>query len=227
MEIFAPFFLCVIFLAAMYGLMRLFLYISNASARRSVFKSGMYTPKTVHTLLLAEFGAKSIFSGKYLPRKTEKGTVYDAYDHILLLNGPVVIVKLCREDGRITNTPLDETWDARIRTRSGNDRQISFTNPIAEGAKKKQALAEVFTHAGCRFPIAVEHIVIFPSRRVSFVLPRQQQIMSPPEALRFLKKANTREAFTKAQKKAIKKAISHFSKTESQIAAKSSKSRHR
>ena len=60
MSIFTPYFLCVLFLVAMYGFARLALYFSNISALRSIYKSGVYTPQTVHILFLASFGAKNI-----------------------------------------------------------------------------------------------------------------------------------------------------------------------
>lgn len=227
MEIFAPYLLCALFLAAMYGAARLAFYLSNHFARRSVYKSGIYTAKTVHTLFLARFGSKNVISGRFLPRITERGTVYDSYDHILLLKGEVTIVTVCREDGKIHNPSFSETWTARVRTRYGSERELDFENPIAVGSRKKEALAKIFENAKCRFPIPIRHIVIFPSRRVSFSLPRQQEIMSPPEAMRTLEGSNKATRFTKEQTKRMKRAIAHFSRSESQIQAKKAKRRHR
>ena len=230
MGIFAPYLLCALFLAAMYGVMRLSLYFSNRAARRSVYQSGVYTAKTVHTLFLSRFGEKRILSGKRLPRITDRGTVYETYDHLLLLNREIVIVTVCREDGKIQNPAFGETWRSRIRTRYGTEREFEFENPITAGSRKKEALAKIFENAKCRFPIEIRHIVIFPSRRVSFALPRGKEIMSPPEAMRALEAANKTPGFTKEQIKKMKKAIEHFSRSESQMRqmqAKKANRRHR
>ncbi len=227
MEIFVPLLMCAMFLAAMLGLMRFSLYLSNVFALRSVYKSGVYTAKTVHTLFLARFGIKRIFSNIFLPRKAEYGTVYDPYDHLLLLNGAVVMITVCREDGRIHNPTLGESWHNRVRTRFGEEREYIFENPIAAGILKKDALKKLFENAKIHVSVPIEHIVIFPSRRISFSSPRQKEIMSPPEAMRTLERLHKTSSFTKEQAKALKKAISHFSRTESQIHAKKAKARHR
>ena len=230
MSIFTPYFLCVLFLVAMYGFARLALYFSNISALRSIYKSGVYTPQTVHILFLASFGAKNIVSNGFLPRATEKSVDYESYDHILILNREIVIVTVCRQDGKIQNPPTDETWTSRIRARNGIEREIDFENPVIAGARKKEALSKILERAKCRFQIPIRHIVIFPSRRVSFLLPRGSEIMSPPEAMRFLTRSAKASKFTKEQRKKIKKAISHFSRSESQIRqieAKKTKRRHR
>lgn len=231
MEIFAPYLLCVIFLAVMYGLMRLALLLSNAAARRSIYRSGIYTPKTVHTLLLAQFGAKRMLSGKYLSENAA-ALRRGAIDHILLLNGAIVIVTIRKEDGVISNFPSEARWSTHVYTKRGTEQEIFFENPLAEGARMCQRLAAVLADAGClpsnpATPTTIEHIVIFPSRKLSFVLKRQQQIMSPPEALRYLKRRGSSTVFTKENIKDIKTAIKRFNKTESQIAAKKAKSRHR
>ncbi len=217
MERIVPYLLCVIFLAVMYGLMRLALFLSKAAARRSVYQSGVYTAKTVHTLFLAQFSERNVLSDAFLPRKTASDVVYEKCDHILFLDGALAIVTICREDGVINNLSFGETWYSRVRTKLGTEKELIFENPITAGERKKQALTKILENANCRFRIPVHHIVIFPSRRVRFSLPRQEEIMSPPEALRRLTEMNKTVRFTKEQKKAIKKAVKHFSLTNSQV----------
>ena len=230
MGIFTPYLLCALFLIAMYGFARLTLYFSNISARRSIYKSGVYTAKTVYTLLLASFGSKNILSNGFLSRAAEQGIAYEHYDHILILNGEIVMITICAKDGKIQNPPMDEIWTSRIRMRNGTERELEFENPVIAGAHKKEALSKIMEKAKCRFQIPIRHIVIFPSRRVSFTLPRAEEIMSPPEAMRFLTQSAKKSRFTKEQRKKLKKAIMHFSRSESQIRqieAKKAKRRHR
>ena len=230
MGIFTPYLLCALFLIAMYGFARLALFFSNVSARRSIYKSGVYTAKTVYTLLLAGFGAKNLVSNGFLPRAAERSIVYESYDHILILNSEIVMITVCRQDGTIQNPPSDETWTSHIRMKNGAERKIDFENPVIAGIRKKETLSKILEKAKCRFQIPIRHIVIFPSRRVSFALPREAEIMSPPEAMRFLTQSAKKSRFTKEQQKKLKKAISHFSLSESQIQhieAKKAKRRHR
>lgn len=217
MERIVPYLLCVIFLAVMYGLMRLALFVNDLIARRSVYQSGIYTAKTVHTLLLAQFGAKHICSECYLPYTKNGETDSEKCDHLLFLNGALAIVTVCREDGVINNLSFGETWYSRIRTKTGAEKERIFENPITAGERKKQALLRILENSKLRFQIPVRHIVIFPSRHVRFSLPRQEEIMSPPEALRRLTEMNKTARLTKEQKKAIIKAVKSFSLTESQM----------
>ncbi len=225
MAIFIPYLVCALFLAVMYGTLRLSLFMSNTSARRSVYKSGIYTSQTVHTLLLASFGSKNILSARYLPCKTAKGIRYEPCSHILLLHGALVIVTVCREDGNIYNPSLSETWTARVRTRSGREREIDLENPIMAGERKKEALFSRLNRI--KYKVPVEHIVIFPSRRVSFNLPRQKEIMSPPEAMRTLSMLDKTNRFSKEQKNELRRLLKRIAYTEAQVAAKKRKSRQR
>jgi hypothetical protein len=216
MERIVPYLLCVIFLAVMYGLMRLALLVNEFIARRSVYQSGVYTAKTVHTLLLAQFGERHICSERCFPYTKNGENGYEKCDHILFLNGALAIVTVCREDGVINNLSFGETWYSRIRTKTGAEKEHIFENPITAGERKKQALLRILENSRLRFQIPVRHIVIFPSRRVRFSLPRQEEIMSPPEALRRLTEMNKTVRLTKEQKKAVIKAVKHASLTESQ-----------
>lgn len=230
MGIFTPYLLCALFLIAMYGFARLTLYFSNVSARRSVYKSGVYTPKTVYTLLLASFGSKNILSNGFLSRAAEKGVAYEPYDHILILNSEIVIITVCPKNGKIQNSPTDEIWTSHIRMRNGTERELGFENPVTAGTRKKETLSKILEKAKCRFQTPIRHIVIFTSKHVSFTFPRTSEIMSPPEAMRFLKQSAKKSRFTKEQRKKLKKAISHFSRSASQIRqieAKKAKRRHR
>ena len=216
MERIVPYLLCVIFLAVMYGLMRLALFVNELIARRSVYQSGIYTAKTVHTLLLAHFGERHICSERCLPYNQNGVADYEKCDHILFLDGGIAIVTVCREDGIINNLSFGETWYSRIRTKTGAEKERIFENPITAGERKKQALLKILEKSNLRFRIPVRHIVIFPSRRVRFSLPRQEEIMSPPEALRRLTEMNQTARLTKEQKKAVIKAVKRASLTSKQ-----------
>ena len=227
MEIFAPFFLCAIFLAIMYGLMRLTLYFSNLSARRSIMQSGNYTAKTVHALLYAYFGSKYLKSHVHLPRRTKYGTAYDKYDHILILNGNAVIIKICEENGKIDNLSGAENWYMYRRTRTGDEKQIVFENPIAATLTQKKALSELFENSEIDAKVSIETLIIFPSRRIKFSIPRQKEILSPPEAISKLLEMNKKPGLTKNDKDILIKSIRRFSRSASYAAAKNRKLRHR
>lgn len=227
MGIFVPYLMCAVFLAAMFGLMRLCLYFSNLSARRRILKSHTQTAKTTHALLLSYFGGKNLISGKYLPERTAYGTAYKKYDHILISNDKLTVITVREEDGKIENLSSTESWHHTKYSRYGTESKVAFENPIKAANERAKALTALLEKAGCDFKIPVESVVIFPSRRIKFSVPRQKEIMSPPEALRNLGLSSKGKPFTKEEKKTIRRVIRHYSKSASYAAAKNRKLRHR
>ncbi len=226
MQFLAPILLCAFLLAVLFGLARLFLFLSNRAALRSVYQNGNYTASTVHTMLLASFGGKHLISGKLFPRKTEKGAVYELCDHIVITDGVVVLVTICEGNGRVQNLSSSDIWTSVVRTKTG-EKEHPFANPITSGERKKDTLSALLVRAKLPCSVPVEQIVIFPSRRVTFAMPRQKEIQSPPEAMRTLNGFQKTKRFSKEQKKLIRKALNRRACSASQVRAKAAKLRQK
>ncbi len=226
MQFLAPILLCALLLAVLFGLARLFLFLSNRAALRSVYQSGNYTASTVHTMLLAKFGSKHLISGKLFPRKTEKGAVYTLCDHLVITDSAVVLITICEGNGRVQNLSSSDIWTVSVRTKTG-EREHPFQNPISAGNGKKDALSALLMRAKLPFAVPVEQIVIFPSRRVTFAMPRQKEIQSPPEAMRTLNAFQKTKRFSKEKKRLIYKALKRRACSASQVRAKAAKLRQK
>ncbi len=226
MGFFTPILLCILLIAILFGFARLFLFLSNRLALRSVYESGLYTPKTVHTMLLAEFHGKHLISGKLFPRKTEKGAVYEQCDHILVTDSTVFVITICPKEGKVQNLTSSETWKISVRTKSG-ERERAFENPVMAGKRKQDAISFLLEKAKFPFAVPVKQVVIFPSRRVQFLTERQKEIQSPPEAMRTFRTAHAKKKFSKEQKKRIIDCLRRRGKTEAWVASKTAKRRHR
>ncbi len=226
MERLIPYLMCALFIALMYGVMRFFLWLSFIRARRAVYQSGVYTSKTVHTLFLTQVPAKYLISQKAFPRKTKDGVEYEVCDHLLLLRGALVLVTVCRGNGIVQNHAEDGMWTMKMRTKDGTG-TASFPDPILKGKQKKEALISVLRSETCKFPVPIEHIVIFPSREVRFAEPRQDEIKSPPEAMRRLAELHKTKKFSDEQLKLLLRMLKRHAKKPSQVMAKNTKPRQR
>ncbi len=96
MEVLFPFFLCALILAGFWCLWRICLFFNRRSAKKSILDSGLFTPRTVHALLLSEFGERRVLSGRSLPKDTEGYGGLVQIDHLLFLRGAVVILQMER-----------------------------------------------------------------------------------------------------------------------------------
>ncbi len=135
MAILTPYILCALFLAVLYGLMRLALHFSSRAAYRSVLQSGIFTPKTIRTLFLAAFGGKNLLSGVFLPSElSERG--FERMDDLLFLDGAIVIVSFYRDGETVSATRKKEALHEAFR-RAGFQKRLPVEHIFILPTRKK------------------------------------------------------------------------------------------
>ncbi len=132
MAILTPYLLCALFLAALYALMRLALFSSNLAARRAVSKSGIYTPKTVRTVLISTFGMGSLLTKKYLPHEPTPLLC----DEILVLAGGIAVISI-EKDGTYPSPEAKKEALHRIFREAGYKKRLPITHITLALPRKK------------------------------------------------------------------------------------------
>lgn len=220
MELIFPYLICAAMLVAFYALMRLCLALSNRLALRSVYKSGVYTKKTMYTVLFARFGAKKLRSELYLPCRGTGGTRYERYEHILVLSGGVAVVSLRTENGAIRNAPGAKTWSFRKRMKSGTVREFEFENPIASSRRLADALSELLSQKNGKRRIPVEPICVFLPKNATFEEPRDQALLTPPDAIRKLTEIDEKPLLSEEERRFVLTVLRRYARSSSYAAAK-------
>lgn len=218
MEFLVPILICVVFVLAAYGLMRLSLAVSSAMARRKILSYGKASEDTVSALLISHFGASHVISNQYLPYRTKNGTAYTEIDCIVVLKGKIAVIEVKSLVGTIYN-PNTDTWHQSAVTRDGDRKELDFVNPILQNERHIAALAGILEKGKITPKPKIESLVIFTSARASFTYDRQKEVYTLPEAIKKLKAMNTGNDLNLRSRLKIIHTIRKYSKSRRQAAA--------
>ncbi len=220
MERFTPYLLCALFLAAMFGLMRLALFFNQRGVRRRILKSGTFTPKTVHALLLADFGENALICGKFFREKNLNIDQYEKLDYILILNGALAAITFCREE----KSAKKDGKFASVRIENG-EKQLIYEDIEQSGKRKQEILCAALQQAGYK-NLPVHHVAVYPAY-TGRIPTEAGDVFSPAAALRKLHALDPKKAFPEKQKKKLRRKLEAISRTARQLTTKPKQKRHR
>ncbi|MBQ3490553.1 MAG: NERD domain-containing protein [Clostridia bacterium] len=180
-----PFLMCAVFLFVWFALCKLFLAIYTFSVKRALLRSPCLDKNSAAALLSVDFGAKSLFRGRWFPERTPNGTMYREIPCILLFGRKLFVLELCPYPGLISNTE-EESWHIDPPKEYRRKKEVRVPNPVLLAKERAEILKELFDVLNLPFEVSVESMAILTDKRHSLQNPAGEGLYKLPEAAVFL-----------------------------------------
>ena len=192
MEKLAPIIMSVIFIIIAYGLMKLTLKISASAAKKKILSYGRPSEGAASALFCAQFGEMNVLSNKWLLCQDVRGRkLYTEIDDIIVLGSCIVCVEVKSLVGKI-DSDGEYTWHQSVRTRTGEMKELDFTNPILQNERHIEALKAVLAKERIPCP-PIYNMVVFTSEKATLTSdhPQVYRLADAVDYIKALSKAKT------------------------------------
>lgn len=217
--------MCVIFAAIAYGLMKLTLKISSAAARRKILSYGRPSENAASALLCSYFGEMNVLSGRWLLCLDRAGRkMYTEIDDVVVLGSCIVSVEIKSLVGKIYSDD-EYTWHQSALMRSGEKKELDFTNPILQNERHISALTELLKKEGIPCP-PIHNVVIFTSDK-AVLTSEYPEVFNLKNGVEYIKSLSAKKTLSAKQRLAIIRAINKNSAKPAAARAYNERSRRR
>ena len=209
MEKLAPVIMCVIFIAIAYGLMKLTLKISASATKKKILSYGRPSEEAASALFCSQFGEMNVLSNKWLLCHDTRGRkLYTEIDDIIVLGSCIVCVEIKSLVGKI-DSDGEYTWHQSVRTRSGEMKEMDFTNPVFQNERHVEAIKAVLAKEHIPCPM-IYNMVVFTSEKVAFS-SEHSQVYLLSDAVDYIKALSKAKTLSTKQRLDIIRAINRNS----------------
>ena len=209
-----PFLLCAFFLLVCYFLCNFFLALYTFSVIRALWRLPALNHSNTAALLSVYFGAKSLFRGRWFPKRSPNGTVYREIPFILVMGRKIFVLEICPYPGTIANTE-EADWHIDPPKDYQRKKEVRVPNPVLLAKEREEMLRDLFGVLKMPFEVTIESMAILTDKRHKLVNSPCEGLYSLPEAVTYLSQFS---ANTKPMKKKMKKEsevilaiLNHFS----------------
>lgn len=197
--------MCAVFAVIAYGLMKLTLKLSALAARKKILSYGRPSEQAASALLCSYFGTASVLSGIWLPCLDERGKkMYTEVDDIIVLGSCIVSVEIKSLVGKIYSDD-ERTWHQSAVTRSGEKKELDFTNPVLQNSRHIEAIKAALKKENIS-PPEIYNAVIFTSEKVVFTV-EQPNVFRLGDGVEYIKSLSKEKTMSTQKRLSIIRAI--------------------
>lgn len=225
-----PFLLCAVFLLVCCLLCNFFLALYTFSVIRALWRLPALNHTNAAALLSVYFGAKSLFRGRWFPKRSPNGTVYREIPFILVMGRRIFVLEICPYPGVITNTE-EADWHIDPPKEYKRKKEVRVTNPVLLAKEREEMLKDLFSVLKMPFEVSVESMAILTDKRHKLVNPPCEGLYELPDAVTYLSRF---PAKTKPMQKKMKKeselvlaVLKHFSLSRARAVARNDRMRRK
>ena len=226
-----PIMMCLAFIFVWVCLTKGLLALNQRLMKKSLLRSKRLDMKSMAALISLYFGEKTgkiFLYGRWFPKRSPKGTVYESIPCILLFGKKMFVLEICHLPGLLQNTDR-ETWSVTPPAEYTKKKEIQIKNPLLQAKERADLLTELLGTVKCPFEISVEPMVVFTDKEHKLALPGQKGMYTVKEALAFLAgfapKTKTECVRVKRANKIIFGIFGRYSLSQRQAIAKNNKIR--
>ena len=193
-----PFLICAAFLFVCFLLCKWLLALYTNSVTRALWNSPLLNRESAAALLSVYFGAKSLFRGRWFPKRSPRGTVYREIPCVLVLGSKIFVLELCPYPGVIDNTS-EADWHIDPPKEYQRKKELRVPNPVLSAKEREETLKELFSILRLPFEVTVESMAVLTDQQHQLKNPAQGGLWELSSAVQYLSR------FEAQSKPAVKK----------------------
>jgi len=230
MGVLVPYLICAVFLFVCFWLCRFFLYLYTFSVIRALWRLPALNHSNAAALLSVYFDAKSLFRGRWFPKRSPNGTIYREIPFILVMGNKIFVLEICPYPGIIANTE-EADWHIDPPKEYRRKKEVCVPNPVLLAKEREEMLRELFGVLKMPFEVSVESMAILTDKRHQLQNPASGGLYELPDAVTYLSQFSAK---TKPMQKKMKKqsevvlaVLKHFSLSRARAAARNDRMRRK
>ena len=141
--------------------------------------------RSTAALLSHRFGGKIFLYERWFPKRSPKGTLYEAVPCIMLFGKKIFVLEICHLPGVFQNTD-GENWKVIPPAEYTKKKEVQIKNPALLAKDRASLLTELLDTVGTPFEISVESMVIFTDKDHKLSVPGQKGLYTVKEAIAYL-----------------------------------------
>ena len=180
-----PILMCAAFIFIWILLTKWIIRLDRRRMKRSLLRSERLDTKSTAALLSLCFGGKLFLYDRWFPKRSPKGTLYEAVPCIMLFGKKIFVLEVCYFPGVFRNTG-EEVWKVIPPAEYTAKKEIQIKNPALLAKNRASLLMELLNTVGKPFDISVESMVIFTDKDHRLAVPGQKDLYTVKEAITYL-----------------------------------------
>lgn len=185
MQSLMPILICAAFVFVWISLMKWILALDRRLTKKSLWSSKRLDMKSTAALLQLYFGGKIFLYGRWFPKRTPKGTVYEEIPCILIFGKRIFVLEICSLPGVIRNTG-EELWTVTPPAEYIGKKEIRIKNPVLLAGRRAELLKALLDAVGYADGVSVESLAILTSKEHRCVNESMQGLYTVKGALEYL-----------------------------------------
>ena len=180
-----PILMCTVFIFVWILLTKWILRLDKRRMKKSLMRSERLDMKSTAALLSLYFGEKIFLYDRWFPKRSQKGTLYEAVPCILLFGKKIFVLEICHLPGQFENTDA-EAWKVIPPAEYTKKKDVQIKNLALLAKNRASLLTELLEAVGSPFEISVESMVIFTDKSHKLAFPGQNGLFTVSESISYL-----------------------------------------
>ena len=180
-----PILMCSAFILVWILLAKWILRLDARRMKKSLLRSCRLDMKSTAALLSLYFGEKLFLYDRWFPKRSPKGTLYEAVPCIMLFGKKIFVLEICQLPGLFHNTD-GEMWKVIPPAEYTKKKEVQIKNPALLAKDRAALLTALLETVGSPFEVSVESMVIFTDKDHKLSVPGQQGLYTVKEAVAYL-----------------------------------------
>ena len=185
MQFLVPMLMCAAFIFVWIALTKWILALDRRLTKKSLWSSKRLDMKSTAALLQLYFGGKIFLYGRWFPKRTQKGTLYEEIPCILIFGKRIFVLEICSLPGVIRNTS-EELWTVTPPAEYTEKKEIRIKNPVLLASRRAELLKELLYAVGYADGVVVESVAIFTNKDHRCANESMQGLYTVKDALGYL-----------------------------------------